>query len=368
MDSLPAIPVHRRHGDNCDEGPLAIATRGLLKGVAKGKTCWCAQLWSEERGGELGDLIVLERAAEAIAAEVELASIARRRDGMFAPFDPTVRKGVGEWSAVYLWRNGIKDKVNCAAFPATMEALCALTSSAFWEVSYEGLEEPGCAFASAYLSKLTPGTLITPHCGPCNARLRVHLALRIPEDEGRGGERSKLLEKEEELGCGSVLGRRLEDEFVGRRSRRVLVVRCVLYPVYVLLVWPFVATFRIAAWILGTVGTLLGLGPPPLCFLAVGKKIIRWEEGRCVLFDDSFVHSAEYRQRARDPRDDPWDDLDDSPSKRKDASRIVLVVDLWHPALGVGDRNAIRALYPGGMGTADAHEGNRERVDTFVDG
>ena len=175
------------------------------------------------------------------------------------------------------------------------------------------------------------------------------------------------MEKEEELGGGSI-GRRLEDEFVGRRSRRVLAVRCVLYPVYVLMVWPFVATFRIAAWILGTVGTLLGLGPPPLCFLAVGKKIIRWEEGRCVLFDDSFVHSAEYRQRTRDPRDDPWDDLDDSPSKRKDASRIVLVVDLWHPALGVGDRNAIRALYPGGMGTADAHEGTRERVDTFVDG
>ena len=167
MDSLPAIPVHRRHGDNCDEGPLAIATRGILKGVAKGKTCWCAQLWSEESNRELGDLVVLERAAEVIAAEVELASIARRRDGMFAPFDPTVRKGVGEWSAVYLWRNGIKDKVNCAAFPATMEALCALTSSAFREVSYEGLEEPGCAFASAYLSKLTPGTLITPHCGPC---------------------------------------------------------------------------------------------------------------------------------------------------------------------------------------------------------
>ena len=131
LDSLPAIPVHRRHGDNCDEGPLAIATRGILKGVAKGKTCWCAQLWSEESNRELGDLIVLERAAEAIAAEVELASIARRRDGMFAPFDPTVRKGVGEWSAVYLWRNGIKDKVNCAAFPATMAALCALRSSAF---------------------------------------------------------------------------------------------------------------------------------------------------------------------------------------------------------------------------------------------
>ncbi|ACO69965.1 predicted protein, partial [Micromonas commoda] len=147
----------------------------------------------------------------------------------------------GEWSAVYLWRNGIRDKVNCAAFPATMNALCSLDNAAFRNVSYEGLEEPGCAFASAYLSKLTPGTLVTPHCGPCNARLRVHLALRIPKDDSR---------------------------------------------------------------------------------------VVRWEEGRCVLFDDSFVHSAD--------------------KKRRDADRIVLVLDLWHPALGPGDRNAVRALYPGG--------------------
>ena len=125
---------------------------------------------------------------------------------MFAPFDPTVRKGVGEWSAVYLWRNGIKDKVNCAAFPATMAALCALASSAFREVSYEGLEEPGCAFASAYLSKLTPGTLITPHCGPCNARLRVHLALRIPEDEGRGGNGVNFWKKRRSSVVGQLAG------------------------------------------------------------------------------------------------------------------------------------------------------------------
>ena len=88
-----------------------------------------------------------------------------------------------------------------------------------------------------------------------------------------------------------------------------------------------------------------------------------------MLFDDSFVHSAEYREPPRDPSDDPWDDLDDSPSKkRRDADRIVLVLDLWHPALGPGDRNAVRALYPGGMGTSDGHEGAREKVEQFVDG
>ena len=64
----------------------------------------------------MGDLAKLERAAEAIAAEVETASFAQRGDGQFSPFDPTVRKGTGEWSAVYLWRDGVRDEVNCAAF------------------------------------------------------------------------------------------------------------------------------------------------------------------------------------------------------------------------------------------------------------
>lgn len=364
LPSLPAVPVHRRDGDNCDGGPLSVATRGLLKGVAKGKTCWCEKLWSDEHQTKLGDLAKLERAAEAIAAEVETASFAKRGDGQFSPFDPTVRKGTGEWSAVYLWRNGIRDKVNCAAFPATMNALCSLDNAAFRNVSYEGLEEPGCAFASAYLSKLTPGTLVTPHCGPCNARLRVHLALRIPKDDSSRRRRGKGKEHTD-----SVATRRLDDAFESRRSRRVWVLRALLYPAYLCTAWPIVATFRLAEWILGCVGSLLGFGPPPLCSLTVARRVVRWEEGRCVLFDDSFVHSAEYREPPRDPSDDPWDDLDDSPSKkRRDADRIVLVLDLWHPALGPGDRNAVRALYPGGMGTSDGHEGAREKVDRFVDG
>ena len=368
LPSLPAVPVHRRDGDNCDGGSLSVATRGLLKGVAKGKTCWCEKLWSDDDQTKLGDLAKLERAAEAIAAEVDAASIAKRGDGQFSPFDPTVRKGTGEWSAVYLWRDGVRDKVNCAAFPATMDALCSLDNAAFRRVSYEGLEEPGCAFASAYLSKLTPGTLVTPHCGPCNARLRVHLALRIPKDDS-----SRRRVEEHSYHPGSVkTTRRLDDEFEGGggRSRRVWALRVLLYPAYLCTAWPIVSTFRLAAWILGVVGTLLGLGPPPLCSLTVARRVVRWEEGRCVLFDDSFVHSAEYREPERVPGDDdPWDDLDDSPSKRTAASdRIVLVLDLWHPSLGLGDRNAVRALYPGGMGTADGHEGTRQKVDRFVDG
>ena len=39
---------------------------------------------------------------------------------------------------------------------------------------------PVAPFGSAYISKLAPDTLITPHCGPCNARLRCSLGLDVP--------------------------------------------------------------------------------------------------------------------------------------------------------------------------------------------
>lgn len=43
----------------------------------------------------------------------------------------------------------------------------------------EGFMEGSC-FGNAFFSELCPGTHISPHCGPTNARFRVHVALRIP--------------------------------------------------------------------------------------------------------------------------------------------------------------------------------------------
>ena len=206
LDSLPAIPVHRRHGDNCDEGPLAIATRGILKGVAKGKTCWCAQLWSEESNRELGDLIVLERAAEVIAAEVELASIATTSRRHVRAVRPDGAQGCRRVERGVPVAQRDQGQGQLRGVSGDDGGVVRVASSAFREVSYEGLEEPGCAFASAYLSKLTPGTLITPHCGPCNARLRVHLALRIPEDEGRGGNGVNFWKKRRSSVVGQLAG------------------------------------------------------------------------------------------------------------------------------------------------------------------
>ncbi len=55
-----------------------------------------------------------------------------------------------------------------------------------------------------------------------------------------------------------------------------------------------------------------GVDIPDDCAIVVGGEERTWEEGRCLVFDDSFEHEA----WNRDVRD-----------------RIVLIVDLWHPDL-----------------------------------
>ena len=38
----------------------------------------------------------------------------------------------------------------------------------------------GCIFGNAFISVLTPGTVIEPHCGPTNVRHRFHCPLQLP--------------------------------------------------------------------------------------------------------------------------------------------------------------------------------------------
>lgn len=56
----------------------------------------------------------------------------------------------------------------------------------------------------------------------------------------------------------------------------------------------------------------LGLEVPEKCGLRVGGVKKKWTPGRCLVFDDSFIH-------------DVWNE--------SDRRRIVLIVDIWHPDL-----------------------------------
>jgi aspartate beta-hydroxylase len=51
---------------------------------------------------------------------------------------------------------------------------------------------------------------------------------------------------------------------------------------------------------------------PAGCGIRVGSTTRSWEEGRCIVFDDSFEHEV-------------WNE--------SDRHRYVLILDFWHPGL-----------------------------------
>lgn len=61
----------------------------------------------------------------------------------------------------------------------------------------------------------------------------------------------------------------------------------------------------------------LGLIIPEGCYIVAGDQAPKtWEEGKCLVFDDSFEHSVE---------------------NTSDQSRIILLVNFWHPGISPND-------------------------------
>jgi aspartate beta-hydroxylase len=65
---------------------------------------------------------------------------------------------------------------------------------------------------------------------------------------------------------------------------------------------------------------------PADCAIRVGAETHHWQQGKVVVFDDSFEHEA-------------WN--------RSEQMRAVLIFEIWHPQLNEGEKAAIRA----GIGT-----------------
>jgi len=69
----------------------------------------------------------------------------------------------------------------------------------------------------------------------------------------------------------------------------------------------------------------LGLVIPPDATLRVGFELVTWQEGRCLVFDDSFEHEA-------------WN--------KSNSERIVLLIQFWHPDLTEAEVWALKELRP----------------------
>ncbi|XP_069038462.1 aspartate beta-hydroxylase domain-containing protein 2 [Lepisosteus oculatus] len=74
----------------------------------------------------------------------------------------------------------------------------------------------------------------------------------------------------------------------------------------------------------------LGLRVPPGCELVVGGEPQCWAEGSCLLFDDSFLHTAFHEGSA------------------EDGPRVVFMVDLWHPNVAAAERQALDYIFSPG--------------------
>lgn len=67
----------------------------------------------------------------------------------------------------------------------------------------------------------------------------------------------------------------------------------------------------------------LGVDVPPDCGIKVGGETRGWQEGRCLMFDDTFLHEA-------------WN--------HSDRTRTCLLLDVWHPELTPEEIDAVTTL------------------------
>lgn len=73
----------------------------------------------------------------------------------------------------------------------------------------------------------------------------------------------------------------------------------------------------------------LGIDIPPGkdCKINIEEKSFNWEEGKCILFDDTYIHNV---------------------VNSSGSSRTILLVDLWHPEITKNERKAIVEMFKKG--------------------
>jgi len=141
----------------------------------------------------------------------------------------------GEWN----WYSYIqKGKINTFfenAFPKTTKILSSLDDLM--------IKVP---FSYSFFSELKPDSLIEPHYGPCNIRLRIHFGIDIPYNIN-------------------------ED-----------------------------------------------------CYMNIQEVSFNWENGECVVFDDSYLHSVVNKSKH---------------------TRVILLIDIWHPEISKNERKGIIDMF-----------------------
>lgn len=166
---------------------------------------------------------------EYIKAE-ENTEILLENDYKFSDHEKSLHKGDWEWYS-YISK-GSKTTSFPKHFPKTSAILDKIPDIVM-----------NLPFSYCFFSKLSPGSHISPHYGPCNIRLRVHLGLDIPEG----------------------------------------------------------------------------------CFIKVAETEKKWENGKCLVFDDTYLHEVK--------------------NENTNKKRTILLLDIWHPDIKLEERQAIEDMF-----------------------
>ncbi|XP_067341465.1 aspartyl/asparaginyl beta-hydroxylase-like isoform X5 [Channa argus] len=190
----------------------------------------------------------------------EALAVMDQNTGLFIPEEENLREK-GEWGQYTLWQQGRKVGNSCHGVPKT----CSLLER------YP--EATGCKRGQIKFSVMQPGTHVWPHTGPTNCRLRMHLGLVIPK---RG---CRIRCTNQTRSCTHLPSKTLKTK-------------------YLLLAADF-------------------------CLSFCTSSHREWEEGKVLIFDDSFEHEV-------------WQEAD--------SYRLIFIVDVWHPELTQYQRQTLSPI------------------------
>ncbi|KAI6660025.1 Aspartyl/asparaginyl beta-hydroxylase [Oopsacas minuta] len=182
--------------------------------------------WEPKQTGHYDYIEKLEKSWRTILSEAE--AILDEERGIFEPEDEGLTD-TGDWKQYTLYQQGRKNAKACEKTPRTCQIIDTMADAT------------SCKRGQIKFSVMHPGTHVSPHCGPTNCRLRMHLGLIIPEN-----------------------------------------VR-----------------------------------------IRVGNETRSWEEGKVIIFDDSFEHEV-------------W--------QESKSIRIILIVDIWHPDLNQQQKRSLSPI------------------------
>lgn len=186
-------------------------------------------IWNKN---ELPAVKTLEQNYSIIKEEYETALKTHKLSNDYRMIDQeqSLHQGNWEWFS-YISKGAIQQNFK-EVFPKTFNIL-------------ENIEErmTDLPFAYTFFSRLNPNSSISPHYGPCNLRLRIHLGLDIPDN----------------------------------------------------------------------------------CSITIADNQTTWKEGKCLVFDDTFIHSVD--------------------NKNQSKSRSILLFDVWHPDITEEEKVSIKQMF-----------------------